>query len=138
MSLEQAKRAAETLSPEELRMLERWLHALLRRREQETEEAEAQRSEGAGAHGSTGEAAPRHPGPSVQRGSTGAARAGGRTKGISYRQEYVRCGKESCTTCVGGDGHGPYWYAYWWDAERGKTRSKYIGKEFRRISVPGE
>ena len=34
----------------------------------------------------------------------------------------VRCGKESCTRCP----HGPYWYAYW--TEEGRRRSRYIGK----------
>jgi len=34
----------------------------------------------------------------------------------------VRCGKETCTTCP----HGPYWYAYW--TEGGRRRSRYVGK----------
>lgn len=42
---------------------------------------------------------------------------------VTYRQQHVRCGKESCTSCP----HGPYWYAYW--REDGKQRSRYIGKE---------
>ena len=42
---------------------------------------------------------------------------------VTYRQEQVRCGKESCTRCP----HGPYWYAYW--REDGRLRSRYIGKE---------
>ncbi len=46
---------------------------------------------------------------------------------VSYRQEYVRCGKERCNKCP----HGPYWYAYW--REDGKTRSRYIGRQ-----LPGE
>ena len=45
--------------------------------------------------------------------------------GVTYRLERVRCGKDNCR-CERGDGHGPYWYAYW--SESGKTRSKYIGK----------
>ena len=40
---------------------------------------------------------------------------------ITYRQEKISCGK-NCRGCP----HGPYWYAYW--REDGKTRSKYIGK----------
>jgi len=40
----------------------------------------------------------------------------------TYRQEYVRCGKESCKRCP----HGPYWYAYW--TSGGKLHKKYIGK----------
>jgi hypothetical protein len=41
---------------------------------------------------------------------------------VTFRQEMVRCGKQGCTTCP----HGPYWYAYW--REGGRTRSRYIGK----------
>lgn len=52
-------------------------------------------------------------------------------KGISFpgaapqvhlRSQPVKCGKASCTRCP----HGPYWYAYWW--ENGKRRSRYLGK----------
>jgi len=44
---------------------------------------------------------------------------------ITYRLEMVSCGK--CKRCrEEGPSHGPYWYAYW--KEDGKTRSKYIGK----------
>jgi hypothetical protein len=42
---------------------------------------------------------------------------------VTYRQERVRCGKQSCTRCP----HGPYWYAYW--REGGRLRSRYIGKQ---------
>ena len=48
---------------------------------------------------------------------------------VTFRQERVRCGRESCTRCP----HGPYWYAYW--REGGKLRSRYIGKQLP--SVPG-
>jgi hypothetical protein len=41
---------------------------------------------------------------------------------VTYRLEDVRCGKEGCTRCP----HGPYWYAYW--REKGRLRSRYIGK----------
>ena len=41
---------------------------------------------------------------------------------VRLRQQWVRCGKESCTSCP----HGPYWYAYW--REDGKRRSRYVGK----------
>jgi hypothetical protein len=40
---------------------------------------------------------------------------------ITFRLEKVCCGK-NCKGCP----HGPYWYGYW--REGGKTRSKYIGK----------
>jgi len=42
---------------------------------------------------------------------------------VTYRQERVRCGRENCGRCP----HGPYWYAYW--REDGRVRSRYIGKE---------
>ena len=42
---------------------------------------------------------------------------------LTYRQEAVRCGRASCTRCP----HGPYWYAYW--REGGRLRSRYIGKD---------
>lgn len=41
---------------------------------------------------------------------------------VSLRKQEVRCGKPTCTRCP----HGPYWYAYWW--EDGRRRSRYIGK----------
>jgi hypothetical protein len=41
---------------------------------------------------------------------------------VSYRQQHVRCGKPTCTRCP----HGPYWYAYWREGD--KVRSRYIGK----------
>lgn len=44
----------------------------------------------------------------------------------TYRLEKVRCGKKGCK-CADGNLHGPYWYAYW--SEDGKTKSKYIGKK---------
>ena len=46
---------------------------------------------------------------------------------ISLQHQYVRCGKERCSKCApGGQGHGPYWYAYWRDGQ--KVRKRYIGK----------
>lgn len=41
---------------------------------------------------------------------------------VTLRQETVKCGKAGCTRCP----HGPYWYAYW--REAGRVRSRYIGK----------
>lgn len=43
--------------------------------------------------------------------------------GVTYRLEPVRCGKASCTSCP----HGPYWYAYYRDG--GRLRSRYIGRD---------
>jgi hypothetical protein len=42
---------------------------------------------------------------------------------VTFRQERVRCGREGCRSCP----HGPYWYAYW--REGGRLRSRYIGKK---------
>lgn len=49
---------------------------------------------------------------------------------VVYRQQWVKCGKPGCK-CAQGKLHGPYWYAYWW--ENGKTRSKYIGKSLKEL-----
>lgn len=46
---------------------------------------------------------------------------------LSYRQEWVRCGKDTCASCP----HGPYWYAYW--KQDGRTRKRYIGRH-----LPGQ
>src|SRR5437764_2256338 len=45
---------------------------------------------------------------------------------ITYQLQYRKCGKTSCGTCRDGQGHGPYWYAYWREGSR--LRSGYIGK----------
>lgn len=42
---------------------------------------------------------------------------------VAYRLKPIRCGKPGCTRCP----HGPYWYAYW--RESGRVRSRYIGKD---------
>lgn len=41
---------------------------------------------------------------------------------VRLREREVRCGKAGCTRCP----HGPYWYAYW--SEDGRRRSRYIGR----------
>ncbi len=41
---------------------------------------------------------------------------------VKLREQMVRCGKAACTRCP----HGPYWYAYW--REDGRRRSRYLGK----------
>ena len=58
--------------------------------------------------------------------------AGPRPAGrVTYRQELVRCGRPTCTRCP----HGPYWYAYW--REGGRQRSRYVGKQLsREASAP--
>jgi hypothetical protein len=55
-------------------------------------------------------------------GERAGAQAVGTTR-PSYRQQWVRCGKKTCTRCP----HGPYWYAYW--REEGRVRSGYLGKQ---------
>lgn len=52
---------------------------------------------------------------------TGAVDPGDEPK-VSLRQQMVRCGKSGCTKCP----HGPYWYAYW--TENGRRRSRYVGR----------
>jgi hypothetical protein len=47
---------------------------------------------------------------------------GGGGHSIQLRRRLVRCGKASCTTCP----HGPYWYAFW--REDGRRRSRYVGR----------
>jgi len=50
------------------------------------------------------------------------------TAHVSYSRQYRRCGKADCARCAsGGPGHGPYWYAYW--REGGRMRSRYLGKD---------
>lgn len=41
---------------------------------------------------------------------------------IRLRERTVRCGKRGCTACP----HGPYWYAFW--TEDGRRRSRYVGR----------
>jgi hypothetical protein len=39
----------------------------------------------------------------------------------SVREEFIKCGKISCSSCP----HGPYHYAYW--KNNGKLKKKYLG-----------
>jgi hypothetical protein len=54
-------------------------------------------------------------------------RSPGKRGKVTYRQERVRCGRSGCTRCP----HGPYWYAYW--REDGRVRSRYIGKDLKGV-----
>ena len=47
-------------------------------------------------------------------------------EGVTYSQQYRKCGKPTCQTCQnGGPGHGPYWYA-----RDGLTGARsYVGRE---------
>ena len=51
--------------------------------------------------------------------------------GVTYRLESVRCGKPNCGSCP----HGPYWYAYF--REGNKLKSRYIGRELPAGVSPG-
>ncbi len=48
---------------------------------------------------------------------------------VSLRSQMVRCGKRGCTKCP----HGPYWYAYW--TEAGRRRSRYVGRLLEEDSL---
>lgn len=48
---------------------------------------------------------------------------------VSYRLEPVNCGKPGCRRCP----HGPYWYAYW--REGGRVRSRYIGRKLTEVEL---
>ncbi|MGH2410916.1 MAG: BTAD domain-containing putative transcriptional regulator, partial [Chloroflexota bacterium] len=49
------------------------------------------------------------------------------TAHVTYSRQYRRCRKPGCGQCTGDkSGHGPYWFAYW--REDGKVRSRYLGK----------
>ena len=47
-------------------------------------------------------------------------------EGVTYSQQYRRCGKPTCATCGnGGPGHGPYWYA----RDQVTGARSYVGRE---------
>ena len=98
--LARARVSAEALSHVELRQLDEWLHDRLA----EAETASAK---------------------TVSR----AVVEERKTPAGTLRLEFVRCGKESCKKCARGPAHGPYWYRYW--KEQGRTRSKYVGKQLK-------
>lgn len=107
MKLREIKQSIGALSPKELTKLDAWLHTLLEDRESKKR-----------ARGVTKQ----HEVLQLRR-----------TAHLTYRLERVRCGKESCK-CVEGNLHGPYWYAYW--SEGGKTRSRYVGKRLPKGVKP--
>lgn len=53
------------------------------------------------------------------------AERAGRKITYTYRQEYIRCGRDGCR-CASGERHGPYTYKYW--KEEGRLRKAYVGK----------
>ena len=52
------------------------------------------------------------------------------TPDVRLLRRMVRCGKDNCTRCP----HGPYWYAYW--SEGGRRRSRYVGKLDESVNSP--
>ncbi len=47
-------------------------------------------------------------------------------KNATIREEFIKCGKDTCNLCP----HGPYYYAYWKDKtnnNKSKLRKKYLG-----------
>ena len=44
-----------------------------------------------------------------------------KVNGVTYRQQYRKCGKPGCK-CNTGEGHGPYWYSY-----DGNSAAHYVG-----------
>lgn len=103
MNLTELKRAIRLLTPERRNKLELWLRELVRE-----------------SPGSDSEHTRRSRGEVVEERTVGHE---------TYRREGVRCGKKGCK-CKDGELHGPYWYAYW--SEAGRTRSRYIGKRLPR------
>ncbi len=51
---------------------------------------------------------------------------------VSYRKYFKKCGRPWCTVCQLGEGHGPYWYAYW--RENGRSYRTYIGRKLQLIA----
>lgn len=107
--LDQAIAQAEGLSLEELQALQTWLQRWIVAKEQEEKEAQAIQIR--------------------QRADREVVEVR-EAHGGYFQLEYIKCGKPKCK-CTKGKGHGPYWYQYW--SEGGKTRSKYIGKK-----LPGQ
>lgn len=100
MGLTQIKREASKLPPGKLKLLDEWLHGLIRKAE---DEAGGTRRKPA-------------------RGKAIEERAVGNK---TYRLQGVRCGKENCK-CARGKLHGPYWYSY--VRVGGKVKSQYVGR----------
>jgi hypothetical protein len=107
--LARAKAAADALTLDDLRKLDDWLHDRIN--------ATAARAE---------ETPPIRPNRVVIDERT--------TPTGTYRRELVACGKGACKACGGWrPTHGPYWYVYWKD--EGRTRSRYVGKEFKSVEL---
>ncbi len=99
MSLSQIKYAARLLSLGQLRKLDKWLHELIRRDEEDDQTKQ-----------------------SLSRAQSTAEQT---LDNKTYRLESIRCGKEKCK-CARGKLHGPYWYSY--TRVKDKVTSRYVGK----------
>jgi hypothetical protein len=100
MSLIQIKHVVRSLSLDQLKRLDEWLHELIRRAD------ESDRKE---------------------KSSSRKRIVDERTlDNKTYRLESIRCGKENCK-CSRGKLHGPYWYSY--SRAQDKVISQYIGKK---------
>jgi hypothetical protein len=60
--------------------------------------------------------------------------------GVIYQREWVKCGTATCRCMRGGQGHGPYWYAYRLAragggkaGKGGRWVSVYVGRDFREL-----
>lgn len=52
---------------------------------------------------------------------------------VSYQLKRIKCGKKRCrcNTTDESEWHGPYWYAFWQDPRTGRTKSRYMGKNYK-------
>jgi hypothetical protein len=59
----------------------------------------------------------------------------------TYQLELVKCGRSNCKPCKSFPSHGPYWYFYFYEPTKrgkaGRSRSRYVGKRFQRVSPSG-
>jgi hypothetical protein len=51
-----------------------------------------------------------------------------RQASLTFSLQWIRCGKPACELW-----HGPYWYAYW--KEEGRNRSRYLGRNLPAFVV---
>lgn len=56
-----------------------------------------------------------------------------RKAAVTFQHEWRQCNNERCAPRGRCHFHGPYWYAYW--KETGRTRSRYIGRALPKYVV---
>jgi hypothetical protein len=54
----------------------------------------------------------------------------GAARRAHVQRKMIRCGRRGCH-CRTGARHGPYWYAYW--QENGRQRTRYVGVTLARL-----